>query len=84
MFIHRGDFYVSNKLLLFGALGSHTDPLQLASPCDPSTRLGGKGANLAEMASIGLPVPAGFTLTTELCTCTSASHVSLEGWLASW
>lgn len=29
--------------------------------------LGGKGANLAEMASIGLPVPAGFTLTTELC-----------------
>jgi pyruvate,orthophosphate dikinase len=30
--------------------------------------LGGKGANLAEMAAIGLPVPAGFTLTTELCT----------------
>jgi len=30
--------------------------------------LGGKGANLAEMSSIGLPVPAGFTLTTELCT----------------
>ncbi len=30
--------------------------------------LGGKGANLAEMASIGLPVPAGFTITTEVCT----------------
>ena len=30
--------------------------------------LGGKGANLAEMASIGLPVPAGFTVTTEVCT----------------
>jgi pyruvate,orthophosphate dikinase len=30
--------------------------------------LGGKGANLAEMASLGIPVPAGFTLTTELCT----------------
>ncbi|NOY14231.1 MAG: pyruvate, phosphate dikinase [Deltaproteobacteria bacterium] len=29
--------------------------------------LGGKGANLAEMLSIGLPVPAGFTLTTEVC-----------------
>ncbi len=29
--------------------------------------LGGKGANLAEMASIGLPVPPGFTLTTEAC-----------------
>ncbi|MBD3856885.1 MAG: pyruvate, phosphate dikinase, partial [Acidobacteria bacterium] len=30
--------------------------------------LGGKGANLAEMASLGIPVPAGFTLTTEVCT----------------
>ncbi len=30
--------------------------------------LGGKGANLAEMASINLPVPPGFTITTEVCT----------------
>ena len=30
--------------------------------------LGGKGANLAEMASIGLPVPPGFTISTEICT----------------
>ncbi|MFP4058615.1 MAG: pyruvate, phosphate dikinase [Candidatus Brocadiia bacterium] len=30
--------------------------------------LGGKGANLAEMASLGVPVPAGFTITTEVCT----------------
>lgn len=30
--------------------------------------LGGKGANLAEMACIGLPVPPGFTITTEVCT----------------
>jgi len=30
--------------------------------------LGGKGANLAEMAALGLPVPPGFTITTELCT----------------
>jgi pyruvate,orthophosphate dikinase len=30
--------------------------------------LGGKGANLAEMANIGIPVPAGFTITTEVCT----------------
>ena len=29
--------------------------------------LGGKGAGLAEMTSIGLPVPAGFTVTTEAC-----------------
>ena len=30
--------------------------------------LGGKGANLAEMTSIGLPVPPGFTITTEACS----------------
>ena len=30
--------------------------------------LGGKGANLAEMASIGVPVPPGFTITTEVCS----------------
>ncbi len=35
--------------------------------------LGGKGANLAEMTSIGLPVPAGFTITTEACGFFSAN-----------
>ena len=35
---------------------------------DMRNLLGGKGANLAEMANIGLPVPPGFTLTTEVCT----------------
>ena len=30
--------------------------------------LGGKGANLAEMSGLGIPVPAGFTITTEVCT----------------
>ncbi len=30
--------------------------------------LGGKGANLAEMSNLGLPVPPGFTVTTEVCT----------------
>ena len=30
--------------------------------------LGGKGANLAEMCNLGLPVPPGFTITTDLCT----------------
>lgn len=41
-----------------------------ASEGDASMRnlLGGKGANLAEMASLGLPVPPGFTLTTDVCT----------------
>jgi pyruvate,orthophosphate dikinase len=35
---------------------------------DMKTLLGGKGANLAEMANLGLPVPPGFTITTEVCT----------------
>ena len=35
---------------------------------DMKNLLGGKGANLAEMAQIGIPVPAGFTITTEVCT----------------
>jgi pyruvate,orthophosphate dikinase len=36
--------------------------------------LGGKGANLAEMSNLGLPVPPGFTITTEVCT-----HFTLKG-----
>ena len=35
---------------------------------DMRNLLGGKGANLAEMTNIGLPVPRGFTVTTEACT----------------
>ncbi len=35
---------------------------------DMKELLGGKGANLAEMSSLGLPVPPGFTLSTEVCT----------------
>ena len=35
---------------------------------DMKNLLGGKGANLAEMTNIGLPVPAGFTISTEVCT----------------
>lgn len=38
--------------------------------------LGGKGANLAEMAKIGLPVPPGFTITTEVCTYFNANFKS--------
>jgi pyruvate,orthophosphate dikinase len=39
--------------------------------------LGGKGANLAEMSSIGLPVPSGFTITTEAC---KQFHDEKETW----
>ena len=35
---------------------------------DMKNLLGGKGANLAEMSNLGLPVPPGFTVTTEVCT----------------
>jgi pyruvate,orthophosphate dikinase len=37
--------------------------------------LGGKGANLAEMSKIGVPVPSGFTITTECCTEFFARHM---------
>ena len=39
--------------------------------------LGGKGANLAEMASLGLPVPPGFTITTQVCTAYYANGSKL-------
>jgi len=38
--------------------------------------LGGKGANLAEMSNLGLPVPPGFTITTEVCTYYYANNES--------
>jgi len=39
--------------------------------------LGGKGANLAEMTRIGLPVPPGFTVTTEACNAYLAAGLNL-------
>src|SRR5579872_3026278 len=39
--------------------------------------LGGKGANLAEMCSLGLPVPPGFTITTEVCVAYYANGKKL-------
>jgi pyruvate,orthophosphate dikinase len=51
-----------NKLVyFFGDKGSDGD-------ASMKNLLGGKGANLAEMCGIGLPVPPGFTITTEVCT----------------
>src|SRR5438105_10097078 len=43
---------------------------------DMKELLGGKGANLAEMTNIGLPVPAGFTITTEVCNYYYANNRS--------
>jgi len=55
---------------------------------DMKNLLGGKGANLAEMCLLGLPVPAGFTITTEVCTeyyennCQLPSELMPEVWAA--
>ena len=45
--------------------------------------LGGKGANLAEMATLGLPVPPGFTITTEVCEAFFAAGNKLPDALKS-
>ena len=50
---------------------------------DMRNLLGGKGANLAEMASIGLPVPPGFTITTEVCTAYYENGQKYPGDLAA-
>lgn len=44
--------------------------------------LGGKGANLAEMCLLGIPVPAGFTVSTECCTAYYANGCKLPAVLA--
>ena len=44
---------------------------------DMKNLLGGKGANLAEMSNLGLPVPPGFTITTEVCTAYYANGKKL-------
>lgn len=43
--------------------------------------LGGKGANLAEMTAIGLPVPPGFTISTDICTAYYAEGSKLPDWV---
>src|SRR4051794_22603742 len=46
---------------------------------DMKDLLGGKGANLAEMTNLGLPVPAGFTITTEACQRYLAQGTHVDG-----
>src|SRR5688572_19491005 len=53
---------MTKTVYTFGGGTRHDDPR-----AKDKTVTGGKGANLAEMASIGLPVPPGFTITTEEC-----------------
>src|SRR5262245_10248299 len=70
-----------NDDMEFNAMQARTVPSAAAAPrqvyqfgpnrtdgsADLKALLGGKGANLAEMAALGLPVPPGFTITTEVC-----------------
>lgn len=53
---------MTTYVFAFGGGVCHSDPR-----AKDKTVVGGKGANLAEMAGIGLPVPPGFTITTEEC-----------------
>lgn len=59
---------MSKQVYTFGGGANHDD-----ARTRDKTIVGGKGANLAEMAGIGLPVPPGFTITTEECVSYLAS-----------
>lgn len=56
-----GNMKDQKRVYSFGKKGSEGDKSM-------KNLLGGKGANLAEMSSIGVPVPPGFTITTDVCT----------------
>ncbi|MDD4539160.1 MAG: pyruvate, phosphate dikinase [Lentisphaeria bacterium] len=58
--VEKGKAAGEKYVFLFGGEGTEGDASMKNS-------LGGKGANLAEMSRLGLPVPAGFTITTECC-----------------
>jgi pyruvate, orthophosphate dikinase len=60
--ILRNERAMTQRVYAFGGTASSSDPRSR-----DKTIVGGKGANLAEMAGIGLPVPPGFTITTEEC-----------------
>jgi pyruvate,orthophosphate dikinase len=64
---------MSTTVYTFGGGIRHDDPR-----ARDKTVVGGKGANLAEMAGIGLPVPPGFTITTEECLAYNAGGKTLS------
>ncbi|MGE5552471.1 MAG: pyruvate, phosphate dikinase [Betaproteobacteria bacterium] len=64
---------MANKRIYFFAQG------RAEGTADMKDLLGGKGANLAEMANLGIPVPPGFTITTEMCTEYYKNHAWPEG-----
>jgi pyruvate,orthophosphate dikinase len=60
--------YNSKKMVYFFGSGAADGKATLRN------LLGGKGANLAEMTNLGIPVPAGFTISTEICTSFYANN----------
>ncbi len=66
----RPQSHDARRVYLFGAG-------KAAGSADMRDLLGGKGANLAEMANLGLPVPPGFTITTEVCAAYNAGGRAL-------
>ena len=54
---------------LFGGRGTKAE-----GNADMKAVLGGKGANLAEMTNLGIPVPPGFTISTDMCTVYYETH----------
>jgi pyruvate,orthophosphate dikinase len=58
----EGGRLMATKLVYFFGAGKADGTAEMKN------LLGGKGANLAEMTNLGIPVPAGFTITTEVCT----------------
>ena len=64
---------MTTTVYTFGGGATHDDPR-----AKDKTVTGGKGAKLAEMAGIGLPVPPGFTITTEECLAYNAHGRSLR------
>jgi len=69
---------MTTYVFAFGGGVSHGDPR-----AKDKTVVGGKGANLADMAGIGLPVPPGFTITTEECVRYLADGGDFSGSLKS-
>ena len=60
-------------------MGLHLRRRRGGRPAGDRNLLGGKGANLAEMCSLGLPVPPGFTITTEVCNAYYANGRTYPG-----
>src|SRR5581483_8968579 len=63
----HGGTLMSKHVYFFGEGRAEGDPMR-------RDLLGGKGAGLAEMTSLGLPVPPGFTISTEACNAFSKTH----------